>query len=242
MLRATYAPFALRVFLGLTKAIAKVPTTFFRSQLRVDCNERIVEIPFVLQNLASPSGMRILEFGCAESVLSIYLATQGAQVVGADLRDYEFSHPNFSSLKGDFLDNDLPGQSFDAVVAVSALEHSGLGVYAGRRYNDGDLKVIREFARILKPNGLLLLTVPFGDRYIDDQLRVYDPQQLAELTQGFSVLRRQFYRKATDGTHWIAARAEECSLAGYDPITGVQGVALLLCEKDTSAIGNANNR
>ncbi|MFQ5998544.1 MAG: hypothetical protein ACE5KO_04485 [Candidatus Bathyarchaeia archaeon] len=43
-----------RLVLAIMGAIDRMPTTFFVSQLRLDCNERIVEIPFVLQQLVSP--------------------------------------------------------------------------------------------------------------------------------------------------------------------------------------------
>jgi uncharacterized repeat protein (TIGR01451 family) len=208
-----------------------MPTKFFKSQLRIDCNERIVEIPFVLQNLVSTTGMTILDFGCAESVLPIYLATQGAQVLGVDLREYDFEHPNFRFCKGDFLNNDFSDAYFDAVVAVSSVEHVGLNVYGSRAYESGDNKVVREFRRVLKSGGVLILTVPFGKRYVDEELRVYDSQLITELTDGFVNTKRKFYRRAVEGTHWLGSSEEECSESGVHPVTGVAGVACLVCKK-----------
>jgi SAM-dependent methyltransferase len=231
VLRPTPAPLPLRFLVGASRAIGKMPTKFFKSQLRIDCNERIVEIPFVLQNLLSTAGMTILDFGCAESVLPIYLATQGAQVVGVDLREYDFEHPNFRFCKGDFLNNDFSDAYFDAVVAVSSVEHVGLNVYSSRAYESGDNKVVREFRRVLKSGGVLILTVPFGKRYVDEELRVYDSQLLTELTDGFVNTKRKFYRRAVEGTHWLESSEEECSESGVHPVTGVAGVACLVCKK-----------
>jgi len=229
--RPMRSPWPYRFLLATMKAIANFPTKFFRSQLCLDCNERIVEVPFVLQNLASPAGMRILDFGCTESALSIYLATQGAQVVGVDLRDYDFKHPNFSFQKTDFLNSGFATACFDAIVAVSAVEHCGLDAYGSRTHYRGDLRVMQEFWRVLKPEGSLILTIPFGNRHVYEELRIYDSQQLDELTSGFSILTRQFYRKAPDGAYWLECSEQEAARSGFDPVTGVEGVALLLCER-----------
>lgn len=69
------------------------------------------------------------------------------------------------------------------------------------------------------------MTVPCGVRYVDEELRIYDAQQLEELTTGFVVLKRQLYRKAVDATHWLQCAEADGMQAGYDPVTGVQGVA-----------------
>jgi len=91
--------------------------------------------------------------------------------------------------------------------------------------------VVDEFWRILKPNGRLVLTVPFGDRHMTDELRVYDSEQINELTKRFHVRKRDFYRKAPDGAYWSKCSEAEASSAGCAPVSGVQGVVLLLCEK-----------
>ena len=113
------------------------------------------------------------------------------------------------------------------VIAVSAVEHCGLDVYGSTHCVSGDLKAVLEFTRVLKPSGLLMLTLPFGSSYDDDELRIYDSQQLGKLTNGFAILKKQFYRKSGEGSHWLNCSEEECSTAGYDPISGVQGVVLL---------------
>jgi SAM-dependent methyltransferase len=235
VLRPVQAPLTYRLLLGTMKAVSKIPTKIFQSQLSLDSNERIVEVPFVLQNLVSPAGLRILDFGCTESVLPIYLATLGAQVIGVDLRDYDFEHPNFSFCKGNFLDNDFQAAYFDIVIAVSAVEHCGLNVYGSSIYDRGDFKVVQEFKRVLRPQGHLLLTVPFGNRYIDEELRIYDSELLKDLTNGFAVLKRKFYRKAVEGTYWLECSEEEAANARYHPVTGVEGVVLLLCENPDEA-------
>jgi len=234
-LRPTQAGVFLRILLAGIKAVSMLPTQVFMNRLKVDCNERIVEIPFVLQCIVPTQGMKILDFGCVESVIPLYFATLGAQVVGSDLRDYEFEHPNLVFKKGDFLENDFPDAAFDAVVAVSAVEHSGLDVYGSKVYERGDERVLEEFRRVLKPKGLLALTVAFGIPLVTRDLRIYDSNGLDQLTWGFTIRKREFFRKSETGSYWFRCREEVAGGARFDPITGVHGVALLLCEKPDQA-------
>jgi SAM-dependent methyltransferase len=52
-----------------------------------------------------------------------------------------------------------PANQFDVVYAMSVVEH-----IEGEM---GDADGIREMARVLRPGGLLLLSVPFGDKYVE---------------------------------------------------------------------------
>jgi SAM-dependent methyltransferase len=52
---------------------------------------------------------------------------------------------------------------FDIVYSMSVIEHID--------GDSGDSQAIREFLRVLKPGGLLLLSVPFGNRYAQQQIR-----------------------------------------------------------------------
>lgn len=48
---------------------------------------------------------------------------------------------------------------FDVVYSMSVIEHV--------EGDDGDVRAIREMQRVLKPGGLLVLSVPFGARYVE---------------------------------------------------------------------------
>lgn len=54
---------------------------------------------------------------------------------------------------------DFAREEFDVVYSMSVLEHIG-----GDR---GDSTAIREMVRVLKPGGLLVMSVPFGSRYVE---------------------------------------------------------------------------
>ncbi|MGI8801015.1 MAG: class I SAM-dependent methyltransferase, partial [Solirubrobacteraceae bacterium] len=93
-------------------------------------NERIVEQPFVfaaLAELAAPA--RVLDVGGSESTVALSLAALGHAVTCVDPRGYPIEHPRLrcAACRLDELD---PGLArFDAAVALSAIEHFGLGGY-----------------------------------------------------------------------------------------------------------------
>ena len=73
--------------------------------------------------------------------------------------------------------------SFDAVVAVSVIEHIGIGHYGEPEAATGDRHAVRQLARILKLGGRLILTVPFGVSLTNHWMRVYDSRRLADLCE-----------------------------------------------------------
>lgn len=64
--------------------------------------ERIVEYGWT-QNMKHREG-KVLHVGCWGTLFPIQLASLGYKVVGVDLRDYPYSHPNFEFVRGDLLD------------------------------------------------------------------------------------------------------------------------------------------
>lgn len=138
--------------------------------------ERIVEYPLIFANLnLKPSTrIRILDIGCYYSNFPISLASMGYSVTGVDLMDYELSHPNFKFIKGDMVSVSLPSNTYNLVTSISTLEHIGLGVYGDKNDLSADKKVMLVVHKILKENGRMFLTVPFGKKYLNPSFRSYD--------------------------------------------------------------------
>lgn len=65
---------------------------------------------------------------------------------------------------------------FNVVTIISTLEHVGMGKTSCGDIDkrDGDVTVMGEIWRILKPRGIVLLTVPFGKAKFLPFMRVYD--------------------------------------------------------------------
>ena len=167
---------------------------------KVNINERIVEIPFVLQNLymAGRENLKILDIGCMESILPIMLASSGHKVCGVDIRKYPYTHPNLVFLKTDICKLPFKTEMFDVAIAISVIEHLGLGGYGDVVCNDGDLVAIKKIYNCLKDKGLLFLTVPFGVRSLCKDQRVYDLDSIKKLLEGRFVIKKQCFPLLTN--------------------------------------------
>ena len=80
---------------------------------------------------------------------------------------------------------------FDMVFSISSLDHDGLGRYGDPLNPNGDLEAMDKIRSILKPGGLLLLSVPVGpDVVIFNLHRRYGPLRLPMLFKGWDVVKR----------------------------------------------------
>jgi SAM-dependent methyltransferase len=102
-----------------------------------------------------PIGGKIVEAGCGLGKWVIYLNQRGYDILGIDnnelavanLRDYD------GSLRvelGDILDIHYPDSSFDAYISLGVVEH----------FEEGPLTALKEAYRVLKPNGVIFVSVP----------------------------------------------------------------------------------
>lgn len=143
-------------------------------------------------------GSRVLEVGCHDAPTSMILAEMGYQVVGVDLRtpNTPIQHPNMVYCRWDFCD--LPTEfltrfrgTFDAVVAVSVLEHMGLSTYnEGRPHSLYDVIAARIIWEMLKPGGTAYISVPASRHFWTNgpHWRAYDERALYErIIQDFYV-------------------------------------------------------
>lgn len=97
----------------------------------------------------------------------------------------ERDFPTFHACDGDHFN------SFDAAFTMSSLDHDGLGRYGDPLNPDGDLEAIAKIADLLKPDGLLFLTVPIGpDVVVFNLHRRYGNVRLPLLLDGWDVVGR----------------------------------------------------
>lgn len=157
-------------------------------------NERIVEIPFAISVLADISrSSRILDLGCAESLMPMQLVGMGFHVTGVDFRNYPYDLPNFTFERADILKLPMADASFDACTCISTLEHIGIGHYDDPLYNEtADFEAMAQVHRVLTTGGKLILTVPFGKTFQGKLQRVYDSARLDRLLKGFRIEQKIF--------------------------------------------------
>ena len=165
---------------AITKAInnLKLTKVFERAdalpkQYGFGIDERIVELPWALAQLPEQP-LKLLDAGSTLNFLPLIahpkIKNKKLTIITLAPETNDFSRQGVSYVYGDIRDLPFEDQSFDHVTCLSTLEHIGLDnqsiytsdqKYAENRPTDY-LLAIKELYRVLRPGGVLLLTVPFG--------------------------------------------------------------------------------
>lgn len=132
---------------------------------------RSVEFAYVWRQLKQPAGARILDVGSPKDLAAMLARHSGYEVVATDiLPEAVLLSRRYAS--GQRLQGRGPGRvhsevqdgraltyadaSFDAAYSVSVLEHIP---------DRGDSAAIRELIRVVRPGGVVAVTVPYDRRY-----------------------------------------------------------------------------
>lgn len=205
--------------------------------LSSDIPDRMVEYPFVFRELKIASG-KVLDVGCTSpyNILPLILADKGLEVHGIDGREFRVRHSNFKFHQEDIRKTSFPDSYFDCVIAISTIEHVGLaGRYEAHFDREGDKNAIREICRIMKDDGNLILTLPFGKAKIVRPFhRIYDRKGLQRLTAGLTILSKEFYIKNNDG-YWVKCGEREAERIDAT-LTQESAVACLNLSKSKGSI------
>lgn len=187
-------------------------------------NERIIEVPFILQRL--PKSGNIIDIGCSNSALALQLACLGYHVTGIDVRSYPFSHPNLRFYQQDILDTSIQEESHDCAILISTIEHVGLGHY-GDEKSISDREFLDKIARYVKPNGSIFITVPFGSYFECDWYRVYNSEKLSSLLRGYYLVDQIFFRRISLLAWQLCSEDELAHVASTSlPMNGVAVVQI----------------
>ena len=161
---------------------------------------RYGEYRFVLEMLPFQSGETVLDLGCERNIFILYLAHLGVRALGVDLNPqvWEGLHENktiVERMTGRKLDVTfraedatrlgLESESVDKVIAISSIEH----MFSEQGH--GDQLAMAGVARVLKPGGLAVITLPMsnggpfheapkGDEQFGGPYRLYTPEALKE--------------------------------------------------------------
>jgi SAM-dependent methyltransferase len=110
------------------------------------------------------AGKRLLDVACGEGYGSALLAQSAAEVTGVDLSNTSIEHArrryaaeNLRFIQADCTSMPVADASCDIVVSFETLEH----------LHDHDA-LMREFRRVLKPDGFLVVSSPDRKTYSDD--------------------------------------------------------------------------
>lgn len=146
--------------------------------------ERVIEIPWCLQQI--PQSGRILDIGSCDALYLRVIQQPGRELHCLDPRDCSGDIPpgavfHHQSLIG----NTLPRRGFDAVVAISTIEHIGLPCYAQEPFQRGDALALAEIRELLKPGAPAVVTVPAGQSKLMTWYRQYSSSDLHRLFRGW---------------------------------------------------------
>ena len=136
---------------------------------------------------------RVIDLGCGEGYGSHMLSEVAASVVGLDISSESIEHAkatykatNLSFQVGDVTRLPFPEKEFDACVCLEVIEHVE---------NPDDL--LREVARILKPDGAFIASTPNGAVRVSSQPNPFHKKEYT-LRQFSAQLRRYFPSRAWD--------------------------------------------
>jgi len=101
-------------------------------------------------------GKMVLDIGCSSGAITKKIAEKDHKILGIDVLKSsidiakEFSsHPNATYEVRDLVTNPFPENSFDCILFLETIEHV-----------ENPAQYLKEFHRILKPNGRLILSTP----------------------------------------------------------------------------------
>jgi SAM-dependent methyltransferase len=161
---------------------------------------RYGEYRFVLEMLPLHPGETILDVGCEKNIFLLYLAYRGVRALGVDLNQMVWKELRKRKKKveqstgrkldlvfkaDDATQLSLEPESVNHVIAISSIEH----MFSAR--GDGDQLAMASIARVLKPGGLVAITLPTsnggpfheapsGDERFAGPYRLYTPEAVEE--------------------------------------------------------------
>jgi len=138
---------------------------------------RYWEYPWTITNSRLTKRMKILDVGSGWSLFPMYLARHGHQVDAIDIDEDQMTRvsPFLARIQGakinyrvqNVSDMDYEDETFDRVFCISVLEHIEEEEVNGELVNyhthNLDVKAISEMLRVLKREGLLLITVDWSE-------------------------------------------------------------------------------
>lgn len=189
---------------------------FFRDKIYLALKKSLFNYRFRKWKIAKhvPASGSILDIGSGTAPVSPDLRrTVVADISEEAMRNVECASKAVTSITAMSFDN----ASFDCVLCSEVLEHI-----------PDDMKAVSELRRVLKPGGVLVVTVPFQKRYWaeDDEyvghLRRYDPGELQQKLQANGFHRIQTYKLSGTIEQWLTRR----SLRSYQQGGGISRLPL----------------
>ncbi len=183
-------------------------------------DERIVEIPWVINELKGLKGS-LLDAGSTLNFKYILKnLTHFKKIFISTLypENIYFNDLNISYTYEDLSKLSFRNDYFDAVTCISTLEHIG---FNNNIYNYGKFKldsrnriklksVLFNLKRVLKKNGTLLITIPYGKRGIYENMQQFDDKELKQIINQLKSKKKEITYFRYYENKWRMTSKNEC--------------------------------
>jgi len=185
-------------------------------------DERMVEYPWVFSRLKEREKI-ILDAGATLNhweILNLkYLRDRKVYISTISYEQFYVISPHTPSyIFEDLRNSNFRDEFFDAIVCISTLEHIGMDntfLYASDETKKENSKyayldAIKEFKRVLKRDGTLYLTVPFGEYKNHRWFQVFDREMVQKLIDWFLPSKSSIDYFKYENNQWQFSAQEQC--------------------------------
>ena len=189
-------------------------------------DERIVEIPWVIKKLNLHHKKKILDAGCTLNYAYLIdeILKNENKLTYVNLYPEKFADKRtmVSYIQSDITKLNIEDETFDVVTCISVLEHIGFNneIYdtSGKEKIDFImnenlyLKGIREIKRVLKKEGILYLSIPYGKQSLFNNLQQFGFEKTKEIIDIFQPSSHTilYYKYFDDKKKWCEVSSEIC--------------------------------
>jgi len=174
-------------------------------------SDRYIEYPWMIENLDMKSG-RLLDVGSTICDKLYDLLPKAVKIYGINTNYQPVKNKDIEFTIGDIRQTNYQDNYFDCVICISTLEHIGVkGRYNSDNDSIGDLRAMKEIRRILKPNGVLLVTIPYGIKDVLPFNRLYNKERVNKLFEGFEIVSQEFRKFDKNLGVWLKVSESEAA-------------------------------
>jgi SAM-dependent methyltransferase len=128
---------------------------------------------------------------------TLHFSTMLAAFMPTEFYDYrpaDIVLNNYYSAKADLTNLFFEENAVQSLSCMHTVEHIGLGRYGDPVDYDGDLKAMKELARVLAPGGTLLFVTPVGkeDKIFFNAHRIYTANSIKKYYESFGLILKEF--------------------------------------------------
>jgi SAM-dependent methyltransferase len=162
-----------------------------------------------------PRELPVLEAGCGLGQLVMALSSRGYSVEGVDYAEQTVvrireAAPELKVRVGDVYNLDVPDKTYGGYISIGIFEHNP----------DGPFEGLREVRRVLHPQGVALISVPYLNAIRKNLLRRSSKAEGLTTADGLSFY-QYYFSRADFQEHLVKAGLEIVDIIPYGVYTGL---------------------